>query len=932
MSDKPNLSSWSERLLDRLAFSRDASLYRLIPKAVVRPADEEEVRELLRFARETHTPVTFRTGGTSLSGQSVTEGIMAEVVRDWDRIDILEEGRAIRLQPGVIGARANQYLQPYHRKIGPDPASINAAMIGGIISNNSSGMVCGVKNNAYHTLKSIRFMLANGRLYDTSKPDDYARFNDTETTLCQGLLKAKKQIESEPRLRDKIRRKYLIKNTLGYSLNAFLDFDHPLDIFSHLLVGAEGTLAFLSSVNLKTIPDPEFKSTGLAFFKTPKLATEIIPFLIKNNAAAVELMDSASLKTAQYAPKAPYRYDQLEEDTTALLIELQQDNPDELSQVEKEILQHLVDYGGQMVAGMTKDSQLRTLLWNIRKGLYPTVGALRKSGTSVITEDICYQYTDLPEVVQELKSIFKKWSYHDSVIFGHAKDGNLHFVASIDLNQPEGIRAFDGLMNDLVSMTVDQFSGSLKAEHGTGRNMAPFVETEWGGALYELMWGIKSLADPHNILNPGVLLNRDEKIHLKHLKPIPKVHESIDLCVECGFCERVCPSRELTLTPRQRIVIARELELQQIPDARTLKDFGYSGLDTCAVDGMCATACPVHINTGSYVKKARSDRHGPWAEKFGFWTSNHFILMQSGIRGLLKIAHGISRITGPKLVENLSAAVDTLLPVPVPRWTRYVPKAAPAIKRKVEGTGKEWIYYPSCITRVFSVDHQTNSLADLIFDIGRICHLQIRTPEGYEPTCCGTPYSSKGYQQADQTILTRTIGVLFEATQGGENPILIDTSPCSQKLLQAGNQLQGEVRLKWKALTFVDIVPFLHERITQEPPRKKLKREIVLHPTCSTVKMDQDSLMSDIGRRCAEKVTVPSSWNCCAFAGDRGLLFPELTYSATRREAEEVKSSDRVTTGYSSSRTCEIGLTQATEVAYTSIVALVRDYLRQEPL
>ncbi len=683
---------------------------------------------------------------------------------------------------------------------------------------------------------------------------------------------------------------------------------------------------------LKTLPDPEFKSTGLAFFTNPKLATEIIPFLIKNDAAAVELMDSASLKTAKYVPKAPYRYDRLEEDTTALLIELQQEDPDELSRAEKEILNFLIHHGGQMVAGMTSDPQLRTLLWNIRKGLYPTVGALRKSGTSVLTEDICYQYTDLPEVVQELKSIFRKWSYHDSVIFGHAKDGNLHFVASIDLNQPEGIHAFDGLMNDLVPMTVDRFSGSLKAEHGTGRNMAPFVETEWGGALYELMWEIKSLADPEHILNPGVLLNRDEKIHLKHLKPIPKVHNSIDLCVECGFCERVCPSRELTLTPRQRIVIAREMELQQISDAGMAKDFVYSGLDTCAVDGMCATACPVHINTGSYVKQARAGRHAPWAEKLSLWTSNHFILMQSGIRGLLSVAHGVSRITGPAVVENLSAAGTALLSGGIPRWTRYVPKAAPEIKGKVDGTVKEWVYFPSCITRVFSVDHQNNSLANLIFEIGQICHFQIRTPDGYKSTCCGTPYSSKGYMRADQNILTRTIEVLFRSSREGKNPVLIDTSPCSQKLLQAGSQLQGEMRLKWEALTFVDIIPFLQECVSRVSPRKKLKGEIALHPTCSTVKMDHDSIMVEIGRQCAEKVAIPASWNCCAFAGDRGLLFPELTHSATRREAEEVKLSERVIAGYSSSRTCEIGLTQATGVAYTSITALVRDYLHQDPL
>ena len=170
MSVPQNISSeiWSERLIDRLAYAHDASMYRLVPKAVIRPQNEADVQSLLSHANETKIPITFRTGGTSLSGQSLTEGIMAEVVRGWQQHEVLDKGRSIKLEPGVIGARANIYLSPHQRRIGPDPASINSARIGGIISNNSSGMVCGVKNNAYHTMKHLRFMLANGQTYDTS--------------------------------------------------------------------------------------------------------------------------------------------------------------------------------------------------------------------------------------------------------------------------------------------------------------------------------------------------------------------------------------------------------------------------------------------------------------------------------------------------------------------------------------------------------------------------------------------------------------------------------------------------------------------------------------------------------------------------------------------------------------------------------------------
>lgn len=932
MEKKPNLAGWSERLIDRLAYSRDASLYRLVPRAVVRPANEQEVQELLRYAHKNHIPVTFRTGGTSLSGQSVTEGIIAEVVRNWDRIEILDQGKAIKLQPGVIGARANQSLRSYRRKIGPDPASINSAMIGGIISNNASGMVCGVQNNAYHTLKHIRFILPNGHIYDTSISTDYSRFVSGERVLCEGLIKAQKQIESKAELKNKIRRKYKIKNTLGYSLNAFLDFEHPLDIFSHLLVGGEGTLAFLSSLALNTLPDPVNKSTGLVFFRNPKIATESIPVLIEHQAAAVELMDSASLMTAKYVQNAPYGLDLVQDDTTALLIELQNDDIQDLSRQEQEIIRTLQSMEGEFVAGMTREDPLRTVLWNIRKGLYPTVGSLRKSGTSIITEDICYQFTDLPEVVTELKSIFKKWSYNDSVIFGHAKDGNLHFVTSIDLNQSEGVKAFDGLMKDLVSMTVDRFNGSLKAEHGTGRNMAPFVESEWGGELYEIMWHIKTLADPEDILNPGVLLNRDDKTHLKNLKQIPQVNEKIDLCVECGFCERVCPSRELTLTPRQRIIIARELKLNHAFKFKVANDNRFSSFDTCAVDALCETACPVNINTGSFVKAMRAEQHSGFAEQVSLWTVNNFALTQLILRKILDISHGISRITGFSFLERFTRLINKSLSGKIPCWDRVLPKTAPPVHFQPTEHSNQWIYYTACINRIFSGTSGKESLADMLLEIGQICGFQLIFPAGLETTCCGTPYNSKGYEKADKKMVLRTINILYESSQEGTIPVLVDTSPCSYKLLQVGKELEGEALKKWESLTIVDIVPFLNNCLKQVAVREKLNREIILHPTCSTVKMGMKRLLVEIGYQCAEKVILPENWNCCAFAGDRGLLFPELTRSATQREADEVKSVVNNSFGYSTSRTCEIGMEKATGLRYTSIAVLVRDYLRQNIL
>jgi D-lactate dehydrogenase len=170
------------------------------------------------------------------------------------------------VQPGITGAMVNAFLKKYQRKIGPDPSSINAAMMGGILSNNASGMCCGVKLNSYHTTKYIRFILPDGKKFSTEIKEDYARFEKECIELYQGLIEIREQIKSNATLYHKIRKKYQTKTTIGYSINAFIDYEHPLDILAHLLIGAEGTLAFISEAVLQTVPDYRYKSTGPVIF------------------------------------------------------------------------------------------------------------------------------------------------------------------------------------------------------------------------------------------------------------------------------------------------------------------------------------------------------------------------------------------------------------------------------------------------------------------------------------------------------------------------------------------------------------------------------------------------------------------------------------------------------------------------------------------
>ena len=917
-----NPEVWSERLIDRLAYAHDASMYRLVPQAVVRPENELEVQALLAHGNVTNTPITFRTGGTSLSGQSITEGIIAEVVRGWQDYKIFDNGNSIKLNPGVIGARANIYLSPYQKRIGPDPASINAARIGGIISNNSSGMVCGVKNNAYHTMKHIRFMLTNGHIYDTSNPDDYSRFIESESALSEGILSCKREIESQKKLLDKIRHKYRIKNTLGYSLNAFIDYERPLDIFSHLIIGSEGTLAFFSHVVLNTIDDPPLKSTGLALFDSVDASVAALSVLVDEGADAIEMLDDASLRTGRYLEEPPYDPYQIADNSAALLFEFQKNEINEISHLTETIPHALSLAGGTLPSGMITDDIQRMKLWNIRKGLYPTVGAMRKKGTSVITEDLCYDYRDLPQVVKELKSICRHWQYDDAVIFGHAKDGNLHFAASMDLNSSDGAKKFEGLLEDMVELTVGKFDGSLKAEHGTGRNMAPFVEYEWGGDLYQIMWRVKKLADPKGILNPDVLLTKDKKIHVKNLKEMPVVSDHIDLCVECGFCEPMCPSRELTMTPRQRIVVQREIA-GGYADKSVMDEFRYDGMDTCAADGLCEIACPVNINTGTYIKSLRHDANSNLGSAISKYAAKHFAVLASLARFGLSIGHTFSIIMGNQVVKSVSKIFNRIGLLPL--WNEYLPRSAEKFTIVENKEGATWVYYPSCLTRVFSSSNGNSNLVNTLNTIATRTGISLRIPEDIHSTCCSQVFSSKGYEEAANNIQEKTIHLIWESSNNGVLPILVDTSPCTYQFLHPTPGLSKVALEKLDQLKFVDIIQFLSQCIADKD-YPALNNKIVLHPTCSTEKMGDRKQMVSLAEKCTKEVIVPIHWGCCGFAGDRGLIVPELNQSATIYEANDVQGQ---TSGYSTSRTCEVGMMSNTELNYISIAYLVKEYLDQ---
>ncbi len=925
-----------DRPVDLIAFASDASFYRLIPRAVVFAGSIEEVRALFRLSHDRRLPLTFRAAGTSLSGQAVTDGVLVEVARHWRGIQVLDKGAKVKVQPGVIGAHVNHALRPYRAKMGPDPASINTCTVGGILSNNSSGMCCGVAQNAFHTLESLTFVLPSGTVIDTAASDADARFHEAEPALAAGLLALKTELEANAPLAQRIRAKYKTKNTTGYSLNAFLDFDRAVDIFRHLLVGSEGTLAFIAEAVLRSVADLPVKVTGFLLFPDLHAACAAILPLKEAGAAALELLDRASLRSVENQAGIPPTIKALPEGAAALLAEFH--GADESARQDLERLALGATAGLTLLepARFTHDPTEQALFWKIRSGTFPSVGAVRKRGTTVIIEDVAFPIEVLADAAVDLTKLFARHGYDEAIIFGHAKDGNLHFVITQSFNDAAAIDRYARFIDDVVELVVHKYDGALKAEHGTGRNMAPFVETEWGPEAKAIMERLKDLADPQRLLNPGVILNADPRGHLADLKPMPGVEEEVDKCIECGYCEPKCPSRELTLTPRQRIVVRREISRlaatgENAPLLASLEQaFPYMALDTCAVDGLCATACPVGIDTGQLTKRFRRASHSRTSKWIALKVARNFAAVEPLVRLGLRTGHLVQRAFGAKAMPGLTRMLKGL--GSSHQWSPEMPRAAKAALPETSADGAQAIYFPACISRMMGhLPGETDdlSLAEAFVKVAARAGVPLHIPLEVEGTCCGVPFSSKGYDEAHRHAVNQAIERFWSWSGEGRLPVVVDTSPCTHGLFSSRAYLTPANQERFDRLCILDSVAFAHDELLPRLTVGRKTGSVALHPVCSVTKMGIATKLENLARACAERVVVPRDAGCCGFAGDRGFSHPELTAAATRHEAAEVRR-EQVDACYSSSRTCEVGLTRSTGQIYRSILYLLETATRPE--
>ena len=910
--------------LRRFAWGTDAGFYRLVPQIVVRAKDEHEVARLMTVASSLKVPVTFRAAGTSLSGQAVSDSVLVVAGKHWEEYSVGENAETITLQPGVIGAKVNEYLKPFKRKFGPDPASIKSAMVGGIVMNNASGMSCGTHANSDRTLIDARIVFVDGTVLDTADPQSRNQFANTHAEMLSQIEMLRDEVLSDPELTERIRHKYSIKNVTGLNILPLITFTDPIDILLHCMVGSEGTLAFVSQVTMKTLPVSPLEADAMVYFQDMAEACRAVIAIKNLPVSAAEMLDKRSLASVNAGEI---------EGLTAVLIQTQAQNQHELADNVKLITDTLKSFDTYGTVQFTTDPHEYGKFWAIRSGIFPTVGGMRKPGTTCLIEDVAFHIEDLADAVTDLSKILDKYEYEDSCIYGHALEGNFHFIINQSFSSDKEVERYKSMINEVGELVVKKYDGSLKAEHGTGRNMAPYVEYEWGAKAFNIMKRLKIIFDPDNLLNPGVIFNEDPECCFKNFKALPilspghgapeemhPAYAKLNKCIECGFCEVNCVSCGFTLSSRTRIVLQREMarlkSTGENPELlkRLKEQYSYYGAQTCAADGLCSISCPMGINVADLTHEVRRQNMSKSGYKVGAYAANHFHGVKNAVRGVLRVAGLGHAVLGSKGMSAMAKGIHAL---GAPLWTPAFPKAYNASRNiRTNGAEKELkvVYFPSCLNQAMGIDKSSKGLKPLAEEMTELLQksgYQVIMPERMDSLCCGTIWESKGMPDIAEKKVKELEEALFKASEGGRYPVVCDQSPCLHRM----KANISKVKL-YEAAEF--IWTFLKDRLTFT----MTDTPVALHLTCSTRIMKLDKIVYDLASLCSSEVFIPEGVGCCGFAGDKGMTHPELNKYALRKLGAQLAEKN-IKVGYSNSRTCEIGLQTNSGVPYRSIVYLV---------
>jgi FAD/FMN-containing dehydrogenase/Fe-S oxidoreductase len=639
LSDFPTLTS----------YSIDAGIYKITPRAVVQVKESADLESVLTYARTHHVPLTGRSAGTNLTGNAIGEGIILEFSGLNKILEINPEERWVRVQPGMIYAELNKYLESFGLMFAPDPSSGEMCKIGGMLGNNAAGP---------HTLKygatkdnvlSMEVYLADGkrlavRSYDLNDPASKRLF--TEHPQLQGILDLVRQNKSliqskKPRV---------TKNSSGYNLFALADgLDQGRFDLTKLFVGSEGTLGLTLEATLKLVTKPTRTATALIYFAYLKDVGAAVNQFLTLRPSAMEMMDTSAMDIVGRA-----KYQIPPEARALLLVEFDQDPIESSIRRVRELCRPYRLCGEMQVA---HDKEAQAAFWKARKAIYPSLYRFHERKRPInFADDVVVPAHRLSELIAYLGQYFKDLQV-PVAIYGHIGDGNAHINPLLDINDPADVDRMVRASKEIHEVVIQRFGGSICGEHGDGRVRREFVRDLYGSDLYRLFQETKRLLDPQGILNPGVKIelpgsDRGEQSFTAHLD----YERFAKRCATCGKCNSVCP--------------AYDVSSEESNSARgwfhilTSPDYSYENskrvVDACLNCKSCRVVCPAGIDVSEEILKKRAQHPNSLARAI-FWLQDQRVLFET-LLSLLGFSQPLwDRPLGRVLLDYMTRPVLKLL-------------------------------------------------------------------------------------------------------------------------------------------------------------------------------------------------------------------------------------------------------------------------------
>ena len=621
----------------RRLYATDASEYQEMPAAVVFPADEADLREIIRFARRNRLGLIPRAAGTSLAGQCVGNGLVVDISRHFTRILAIDaDSRRVRVQPGVVRNELNHALAPHGMFFGPETSTANRAMIGGMVGNNS----CGSNSIAYGSTRE-HLVSARGFLADGSEVTFGPLTRDEFAAKCQGPDTLETRIYRNLRamLGDPANRRAITENfplasiprrNTGYALDLLMDAEvlapgsnKPFNLCK-LIAGSEGTLFFATEIELDCSPlPPPHAALVCGHFASVDESLRANLLALPHAPHACELIDRHILECTKSNLAQRRNRDFVVGDPGAILVvEIRRDTR-EAAETEVAALTESWSRAGYGYATPVLWNEEGHKVWELRRagqGLMSNVVGDKKPRENV--EDTAVDVRDLPEYIAEFDAIMRDKHGIDCVYYAHAGSGELHTRPLFDLKTPEGLGIFRGVATDIAHL-VKKYRGSLSGEHGDGRLRGEFIPFMVGDHCYRLMREVKDLFDPDHIFNPGKIVDTppmDSSLRHRpgHATPdyetvfdfsdVLGIVRAAEKCNGSGDCRKgplaggtMCPSymatREEKHTTRARANILRQILTDpQNPanpfDSREIKEV----MDLCLSCKACKSECPSSVD------------------------------------------------------------------------------------------------------------------------------------------------------------------------------------------------------------------------------------------------------------------------------------------------------------------------------------------------